>query len=137
LPLCVWWPKRDNSLIFQIPKCLPLCLLYVFFINDIIAIKNCSRLMATDLHSNAFGYPCLHHIADSGSPKVMEKLVRHIRLAASCRPGLVKSPDLLTFVMKHVGYKVMPFRTPAVNDVGNDSRNHEDSSLGILGRFRP
>jgi hypothetical protein len=44
----------------------------VTFTDEVVAVKDCSRFVPTDLHGHSLRYPGPHHIQHGGSPKVMK-----------------------------------------------------------------
>src|SRR5262249_54739655 len=137
LLVCVWWPKRDNLLVFQVPKCLPLGLLNIFLIHDVVAIKDTPRFVTTDLHSNPFRHSCPYHVPHRSSPEVMEELTRHTSFPTGLLPCFIKSPKILAIAMKHIRHQVSPVEPPAVNDLRNHPCNHEYPYFAGFGLFRP
>src|SRR5262245_27761015 len=105
--------------------------------DDVIAVKDTSRLMAADLHGATFGNTRPHHVPHGCSPEIVEEFSRQTSLSTSPIPCFVKSPKRLSIAMEHIGKEVLPCCTPTVNDVSNHPGEHKYPCLCVFGSFKP
>jgi hypothetical protein len=68
----------------------------VIFADDVIAIKNCSRPVAADLHCHTLRYSGPNHVADGGSTQVVEESLRRTRCGTNLLPRTAKISDWLS-----------------------------------------